>query len=93
MIQAASQPCPECGTETDCYGDCPGYEGRDGRVMVCMGCGNADTWYCPADGCGWWYRHPNGLRSDEKSMGKRPDWLEDGLNTRYVGVPKAGERA
>jgi hypothetical protein len=72
----AEYPCPRCGKPTSHDLDCPGFGGRNGeRVMVCMGCGNADYYECEDhDGCGWWYREPN-IRADKAKMGERPEWL------------------
>lgn len=65
--------CPNCGGPLWWRSACPGFR-RNGKVMVCVGCGNADEWECYDQSCGWWYREPN-IRSDKVLMGKRPDWL------------------
>ncbi len=69
------EKCPECGTGCRFELECPGWPDRDGKIMVCVGCGNAEAWYCSNKDCDWWYREPNGRR-DVDTMGTRPPWLK-----------------
>lgn len=68
--------CPRCGGPLTYESTCPGFE-RDGRVWVCVGCGNAEEWTCSGPGCGWWYREPRGVRRDTATMGEAPAWVAE----------------
>lgn len=64
--------------------DCPRWMGPEGRIMACMGCGNATRFDCRApdedgdlleDGCGWWFQYPlHPQASAHASMGRAPAW-------------------
>lgn len=76
--------CPECGGQVRWDLDCPRWKNSQGRLMACMGCGNAVRFECARpdedgdlleDGCGWWFQYPLHPESSQyASMGREPAW-------------------
>jgi hypothetical protein len=77
------QSCPECSGTVAYDLDCPRFM-QGGRLMACMGCGNAVRFECARPdgdgdlldpGCGWWFQYPlHPMASSYMAMGVSPDW-------------------
>ena len=81
------ETCPDCGStgnrRVSIDTDCPRYM-QNGRLMACMGCGNAVRFECRTpdedgdlldDGCGWWFQYPLHPQAANRAlMGQAPAW-------------------